>query len=209
MFSSPAPAQDRSILTSVSTSSQTLGTFGETLANPQSIISRGSPSSTSSSSFSPRILSLSPPVQAQDDAFAFKPVIDELHIETKPKTFIEIPQSSLPLKVSDSSGESIANNNVIDVDTDEDSVEISSLIPAIISAVNDKSTTPQEKSSLMSLLSDMVGHVQDQQQLNKSQRQQKQASDAASARRIQGFSYIKLCSFHNFEVSKSFGSRWS
>ena len=189
MFSSPAPAQDRSILTSVSTSSQTLGTLGETLANPQSIISRGSPpSSTSSSSFSPRILSLSPPVQAQDDAFAFKPVIDELHIETKPKTFIEIPQSSLPLKVSDSSGESIANNNVIDVDTDEDSVEISSLIPAIISAVNDKSTTPQEKSSLMSLLTDMVGHVQDQQQLNKSQRQQKQASDAASGRRIQGFS---------------------
>ena len=174
MFSSPALAQDRSILTSVSTSSQTLGTLGETLANPQSIISRGSPSSssTSSSSFSPRILSLSPPVQ----------------------TFIEIPQSSLPLKVSDSSGESIANNNVIDVDTDEDSVEISSLIPAIISAVNDKSTTPKEKSSLMSLLSDMVGHVQDQQQLNKSQRQQKQASDAASRRRIQGFSYLKLLS---------------
>ena len=188
MFSSPAAsAQDRSFLTSVSSSSQTFGTLGDTLANPQSTVSRSSPTSTSSLSFSPRILSLSPPVEAQDDAFAFKPVIDELHTETNPKTFIEIPRSSLPPKVSEVPRQSFSNN-VIDVDVDKDGVEISSLIPAIISAVNDDSTTPREKSSLMSLLSDMVGHVQDQQDNSQrqSQRQQKQSSDAASGRRIQG-----------------------
>ena len=124
-------------------------------------------------SFAPRILSLPDASDSQDDAFLFRPVIEELHSVSKPPVPIEIPRSSDPPRPQTTITLKDVSNKITpgdDTINDDDSLPISTVIPAIISAMNDKTTTPRQQSSLISLLSDMV-ELQ-------SERQQKQANNA-------------------------------
>ena len=98
-------------------------------------------------------------------------MIEELHSVSKPPVPIEIPRSSEPqrqqttITLKDVSNNITPGDDTID-DDDIDSLPISTVIPAIISAMNDKTTSPRQQSSLISLLSDMVELQSERQQKN-------------------------------------------
>ena len=141
---------DDSILTSLSTPSRSLGTLGETLKSPESSVSQ--------SSFSPRILSTLPaatstPFQAPDNSLL---PVDE--IETKGRVLFQ-SQSQSPV---------LSPVNAVENDVeseDDESLPISTVIPAILAAMQDQTTSPEQKTSLQSLLSDMVRSARQQQQV--------------------------------------------
>ena len=138
---------DHSILTSLSTPSRSLGTLGETLKSPESSVSQ--------SSFSPRILSTLPaatstPFQAPDNSLL---PVDE--IETKGRVLFQ-SQSQSPV---------LSPVNAVENDVkseDDESLPISTVIPAILAAMQDQTTSPEQKTSLQSLLSDMVRSARQQ-----------------------------------------------
>ena len=138
---------DDSILTSLSTPSRSLGTLGETLKSPESSVSQ--------SSFSPRILSTLPaatstPFQAPDNSLL---PVDE--IETKGRVLFQ-SQSQSPV---------LSPVNAVENDVeseDDESLPISTVIPAILAAMQDQTTSPEQKTSLQSLLSDMVRSARQQ-----------------------------------------------
>ena len=188
--SSETETSQRRILTSVSRPGLSLGSLGTTLQQPSSeVISSQGSLLPPQPSFAPRILSLPDASDSQDDAFLFRPVIEELHSVSKPPVPIEIPRSSEPqrqqttITIKDVSNNITPGDDTID-DDDIDSLPISTVIPAIISAMNDKTTSPRQQSSLISLLSDMV-ELQ-------SERQQKNANNAnvgnaaKNSQRVQG-----------------------
>ena len=185
-------SSQRRILTSVGRPGLSLGTLGETLSKPSSeVVFSKNEFPPQQPSFAPRILSLPVESESQDDAFLFRPVIDELHSVSRPQTPIEIPRSTVlqpkpktTIRLKDVKNEITPGDDTID-DDDIDSLPISTVIPAIISAMKDKTTSPKQQSSLISLLSDMV-ELQ-------SARQQKQANNlgniantANSNQRVQG-----------------------
>ena len=197
-------AKDRTILTAVSRPGLSLGTLGGTLPQP-ALPPPPSPThaSSSSSSLSPRILSVPPPADAQDDAFSFRPVIKQLHVEpqhtrvpavdTVPAVPQQLPartKSTILLRddsqgVDDVSLQTLDDN--LDAGTDageeEEGVPLSSVIPAIISAM-EESASPARQSSLLSLLEDVVTiQTSAQPQSQQRPRQQKQANTAP---KIQG-----------------------
>ena len=168
-------SSQRRILTSVSRPGLSLGTLGETFSKPSSeVILSKNELPPPQPSFAPRILSL--PVESefqdQDDAFLFRPVIDELHSVSRPQTPIEIPRSTVlqpkpktTIRLKDVNNEITPGDDTID-DDDIDGLPISTVIPAIISAMKDKTTSPKQQSSLISLLSDMVELQSARQQAN-------------------------------------------
>ena len=198
-------AKDRTILTAVSRPGLSLGTLGGTLPQP-ALPPPPSPTQASSSpsSLSPRILSVPPPADAQDDAFSFRPVINQLHVEpqhtrvpavdTVPAVPQQLPartKSTILLRddsqgVDDVSLQTLDDN--LDAGTDageeeEEGVPLSSVIPAIISAM-EESASPARQSSLLSLLEDVVTiQTSAQPQRQQRPRQQKQANTAP---KIQG-----------------------
>ena len=198
-------AKDRTILTAVSRPGLSLGTLGGTLPQP-ALPPPPSPTHapSSPSSLSPRILSVPPPADAQDDAFSFRPVINQLHVEPQHTrvpavdTVPAVPQrlpartKSTILLRDDSQGvDDIALQTLddnLDAGTDageeeEESVPLSSVIPAIISAM-EESASPARQSSLLSLLEDVVTiQTSAQPQRQQRPRQQKQANTAP---KIQG-----------------------
>ena len=198
-------AKDRTILTAVSRPGLSLGTLGGTLPQP-ALPPPPSPThaSSSPSSLSPRILSVPPPADAQDDAFSFRPVIKQLHVEpqhtrvpavdTVPAVPQQLPartKSTILLRddsqgVDDVSLQTLDDN--LDAGTDageeeEEGVPLSSVIPAIIFAM-EESASPARQSSLLSLLEDVVTiQTSAQPQRQQRPRQQKQANTAP---KIQG-----------------------
>ena len=192
-------AKDRTILTAVSRPGLSLGTLGGTLPQP-ALPPPPSPThaSSSPSSLSPRILSVPPPADAQDDAFSFRPVINQLHVEPQHTRVPAVPQqlpartkSTILLRddsqgVDDVSLQTLDDN--LDAGTDageeeEEGVPLSSVIPAIISAM-EESASPARQSSLLSLLEDVVTiQTSAQPQRQQRPRQQKQANTAP---KIQG-----------------------
>ena len=159
------------ILTSVSSPGRSAGSLGTSLPSPDS-----------SSTFSKRILSV-PPQQSQtddlDDPFSFQPLVNELHVD-RTKNIIDEKSSPLSFVTPQKHDQTVhqLHNNVIEtIEDDVESLPIATVIPAIISAMNDEATTLQQKSSLVSLLSDMVETVQiaeqrQQQQLQSSRQTQ-------------------------------------
>ena len=142
---------DDSILTSLSTPSRSLGTLGETLKSPESSVSQ--------SSFSPRILSTLPaatstPFQAPDNSLL---PVDE--IETKGRVLFQ-SQSQSPVLSPVLSPVNAVENDV--ESEDDESLPISTVIPAILAAMQDQTTSPEQKTSLQSLLSDMVKSARQQ-----------------------------------------------
>ena len=199
-------AKDRTILTAVSRPGLSLGTLGGTLPQP-ALPPPPSPThaSSSPSSLSPRILSVPPPVDAQDDAFSFRPVINQLHVEpqhtrvpavdTVPAVPQQLPartKSTILLRDDSQGVDDIALQTLddnLDAGTDageeeeEEGVPLSSVIPAIISAM-EESASPARQSSLLSLLEDVVTiQTSAQPQRQQRPRQQKQANTAP---KIQG-----------------------
>ena len=142
---------DNTILTSLSTPARSLGTLGETLKSPES-------------SFSPRILSTLPaapvaPFQASDNSLVPRQPLPVDEIETKGRVLF---QSQSPVTTVLSPVNSLEN----DVESqDDESLPISTVIPAILAAMQDKTTSLEQKTSLQSLLSDMVRSARQQQQV--------------------------------------------
>ena len=143
---------DNTILTSLSTPARSLGTVGETLKSPESSVSQ--------SSFSPRILSTLPaaPIdsfQASDNSLVSRPSLPVDDIETKGRVLF--PPQSVTTVLSP------VNSVENDVESgDDESLPISTVIPAIIAAMQDKTTSPDQKTSLQSLLTDMVKSARQQ-----------------------------------------------
>ena len=154
LFSNSKDATKRSFLTSVNTAGRSLGNIGATLPekNQDETISRSSQRGQSENSqFAPRILSLNNKID-QDDAFSFAPVSSSIQVQPAPSV-------TPPNKLLNKQQSTINNINVQDVSDKDKSVPISTVIPAILSAMNEKSTTPRQKTALISLLSDMVETV--------------------------------------------------
>ena len=190
-------AKDRTILTSVSRPGLSLGTLGGTLPQPAL---PPPPSPSNASSLSPRILSVPPPADAQDDAFSFRPVINQLHVapqhtrgpaaDSVPAAPQQLParsKSTILLRDDIKSVNEISLDGNLDPGTvsgeEEEGVPLSSVIPAIISAM-EESASPARQSSLLSLLEDVVTiQTSAQPQRQQRPRQQKQANIAP---KIQG-----------------------
>ena len=189
-------AKDRTILTSVSRPGLSLGTLGGTLPQPAL---PPPPSPSNASSLSPRILSVPPPADAQDDAISFRPVINQLHVapqHTRGPAADSVPaapqlparsKSTILLRDDIKSVNEISLDGNLDPGTvsgeEEEGVPLSSVIPAIISAM-EESASPARQSSLLSLLQDVVTiQTSAQPQRQQRPRQQKQANIAP---KIQG-----------------------
>ena len=147
---------DRTILTSLSSSGRSIGTIGETFKNPES---------SAAKSFSPRILSTvqDPPFDpftASDNSFLARPVNEIDDIKTKGRVIFEAPVLSPSVAPAVLSPANQVENEVKSVE--DESLPISTVIPAIIAAMQDQTTSEEQRSSLKSLLSDMVKSARQQ-----------------------------------------------
>ena len=143
---------DNTILTSLSSPARSLGALGENLKNPDSSVSQ--------SSFLPRILSTLPAApfdsfRASDNSLLSRPSLPVDDIETKGRVLF--PAQSVTTLLSPVN--SVEND---EESGDDESLPISTVIPAILAAMQDKTTSPDQKTSLQSLLTDMVRSARQQ-----------------------------------------------
>jgi len=117
-------------------------------------------SSVSQSSFLPRILSTLPAApfdsfRASDNSLLSRPSLPVDDIETKGRVLF--PAQSVTTLLSPVN--SVEND---EESGDDESLPISTVIPAILAAMQDKTTSPDQKTSLQSLLTDMVRSARQQ-----------------------------------------------